>query len=208
MSSGAQGRTYPRMFITARSGSWCSTCSTSWPGGASRPRSCGDGIYGDSSEFRLGLVERDIPYVLDAKAKTSALPQSAQPERAAYDGRGRPQAPRYRPPFSSLRELALAARKGAAEEMCWRQGSRGAMRSRFIALRIRPANIKLRRAAAAKNEELPACWLLAEWPKGESEPVKYWISNLPPDRSSSTFTSPSSAGASSTTTASQKTPSA
>ena len=145
------------------------------------PVLCGDGAYGDSSEFRLGLAERDLDYVLDAKAKTSALSQTARPESADYRGKGRPQVPRYRPPFSSLRELALAASERTAEEVCWRQGSRGAMSSRFIALRIRPANVKLRRSAAAKNEELPVCWLLAEWPEGESEPIKYWISNLPED---------------------------
>jgi SRSO17 transposase len=147
--------------------------------GFTPPVLCADGAYGDSSEFRLGLAERDIEYVLDAKAKTSALPECALPERAEYEGKGRPQAPRYRGPFSSLRELALGAGAHSAEEVCWRQGSRGAMSSRFIALRIRPANVKLRRSATAKNEELPVCWLLAEWPEGESEPVKYWISNLP-----------------------------
>lgn len=53
------------------------------------------------------------------------------------------------------------------------------MRSHFIALRIRLANVKLRRAAQAAGGELPVRWLLAEWPPGESEPTKYWLSNLP-----------------------------
>ncbi|MFC0437391.1 transposase, partial [Kutzneria buriramensis] len=26
---------------------------------------------------------------------------------------------------------------------------------------------------------LPQCWLLAEWPVGESEPTDYWLSTLP-----------------------------
>jgi SRSO17 transposase len=25
------------------------------------------------------------------------------------------------------------------------------------------------------------CWLLAEWPAGEKEPTKYWVSTLPAD---------------------------
>jgi SRSO17 transposase len=63
----------------------------------------------------------------------------------------------------------------------WREGTRGEMTSRFLALRVRPANIALRRAAHASGEELPVCWLLAEWPEGKDEPVKYWLSNLPQD---------------------------
>jgi hypothetical protein len=32
---------------------------------------------------------------------------------------------------------------------------------------------------AADDRELPVRWLLAEWPVGQAEPVKYWLSNLP-----------------------------
>jgi SRSO17 transposase len=53
------------------------------------------------------------------------------------------------------------------------------LRSRFVALRVRPAGVKLRRAVA--GGELPVRWLLAEWPPSEPEPVKYWLSSLPED---------------------------
>ncbi|HVI38841.1 MAG TPA: transposase, partial [Gaiellales bacterium] len=49
--------------------------------------------------------------------------------------------------------------------------------SRFIALRVRPANDAQRQ----HDGILPDCWLLAEWPAGKDEPVKYWLSNLPAD---------------------------
>lgn len=55
------------------------------------------------------------------------------------------------------------------------------MDSRFLALRVRPANIELRRAAHAADRELEVCWLVAEWPADKQEPVKYWLSNLPAD---------------------------
>ena len=32
---------------------------------------------------------------------------------------------------------------------------------------------------AARGQELPVRWLLAEWPPGEPEPVKYWLAALP-----------------------------
>jgi len=37
--------------------------------------------------------------------------------------------------------------------------------------------VQLRRAA--RGGELPLRWLLAEWPQGEPEPVKYWLASLP-----------------------------
>jgi SRSO17 transposase len=57
------------------------------------------------------------------------------------------------------------------------------MTSRFLALRVRPANIALRRAAHDNGEELPLQWLICEWPEHKPEPVKYWLSNLPADTS-------------------------
>jgi SRSO17 transposase len=88
---------------------------------------------------------------------------------------------RYREKPSSLKELALAAGKKAAFTVTWREGTRGRMSSRFLALRVRPANISLRHEANKAAAELPARWLICEWPAKEAEPVKYWLSNLPAD---------------------------
>jgi len=32
-----------------------------------------------------------------------------------------------------------------------------------------------------RSEPRPEEWLLIEWPKGEAEPTKYWLSSLPKD---------------------------
>ena len=63
----------------------------------------------------------------------------------------------------------------------WREGTRGKMSSRFLALRVRPANIDLRRQAHKNGNELPVRWLICEWPAKAAEPTKYWLSNLPDD---------------------------
>ncbi|GAA3809829.1 hypothetical protein GCM10023083_50620 [Streptomyces phyllanthi] len=49
-------------------------------------------------------------------------------------------------------------------------------KARFVALRIRPAGREIRKAAC--GPEMPACWLLAEWPATAPEPVQFWLSNL------------------------------
>lgn len=145
--------------------------------GLEPPVVLGDAAYGDITELRLGLQQREVDYVLDVKGSTSALPESAEPKRPRGPGVGRPPAARYRRPFDSLAGLARAAGEKACVEVGWREGTRGPLSSRFVALRVRPANVKLRRADP--DGELPLCWLLAEWPPDKEEPSDFWLSNLP-----------------------------
>ncbi len=136
-----------------------------------------DGGYGEISEFRLQLEARELSYVLQVKGGTSAYPHDAPRDAPVYGGAGRPPKQRYRAKRSSLKTLALTAGRQSLKTVSWREGSRGKLSSRFLALRVRPANVQLRRAAG--DDELPLAWLLCEWPDGEDEPVKYWLSNLP-----------------------------
>jgi SRSO17 transposase len=138
-----------------------------------------DAGYGESGELRLGLEGRGLAYVVQVKATTSAYPEAVGQQVAPYPGRGRRPRPRYRAKRSSLAQLVVAAGQAAAKTVAWREGTRGRLRSRFVALRVRPAGVKLRRAAA--GGELPVRWLLAEWPADQPQPVKYWLASLPED---------------------------
>jgi SRSO17 transposase len=144
-----------------------------------------DAGYGDATEFRLGLVERGLPYVLAVKPTTSAYPADTEPVTPPYSGRGRPPLPRYREDPSNLVALALAAGRGALRRVTWRHGTRkspgnptAAMTSRFLRLRVRPANRDIPRR---DDGSLPECWLIAEWPPGKPQPTDYWLSTLPAD---------------------------
>jgi SRSO17 transposase len=151
--------------------------------GQNPPVVVGDAGYGDNATFRCELAARGLSYVMAVKATTSAYPGDAEPVTATYSGRGRPPTPRYPGTPSTLRELALSAGRASLRQVTWRQGSKktrgnptATMRSRFLALRIRPANRDIPRDA---DGSLPQQWLLAKWPPHEPEPTDYWISNLP-----------------------------
>jgi SRSO17 transposase len=137
-----------------------------------------DAAYGEVGEFRLGLEQRELAYVVQVPGTISASPEQVVPETLPYAGRGQPSKPRYLKPRSSLRQLVLAAGERAATTVAWREGADGQrLAARFVALRVRPAGLRLRRAA--RGGELAVRWLLAEWPDGELEPVTYWLASLP-----------------------------
>ena len=62
--------------------------------------------------------------------------------------------------------------------MTWREGTNAPLSSRFAALRVRPASRDYKGGAPHPHE-----WLLIEWPDGEAEPTKYWLSTLPENAS-------------------------
>ena len=144
-----------------------------------------DAAYGDNTRFRLGLEERRRHYVLAVSGDLSAHAGEEVPELREYSGIGRPPLPRYEGKPANLKKLAMEAGRKALRQVTWRQGTKktagnptAKMRSRFMALPIRPANRNIPRDAGGT---LPARLLLVEWPTGEKEPTDYWITDLPTD---------------------------
>jgi SRSO17 transposase len=126
-----------------------------------------DAGYGEVGEFRQGLDDRKIGYVVQVKADTSVYPEQVHPTTAPYTGRGRRPRPRYRDKPASLKQLALAAGPQAGVELIWRRGSKGLQRSRFLALRVRPAGVTPRRQAAARADGAGwNCPCVGCWPNG------------------------------------------
>jgi SRSO17 transposase len=76
----------------------------------------------------------------------------------------------------SVKQLAMSLPSVAFREVAWREGTERKLRSRFAAVRVRPAHRDYEKAEPRAEE-----WLLIEWPRSEAEPTKYWISTLPQD---------------------------
>ncbi|WP_199561945.1 IS701 family transposase [Micromonospora deserti] len=145
-----------------------------WP-----PLLAADAGYGDNSQFRSALDQRGIGYIMQVKGDALAHKPDARPVERVWSGRGRPPTrtePRYPKTAISLVEHVRAAGRSAAETITWREGSKGAMSSQFVFLRVRPAG---HRVARDVDGLLPERWLIAQWPDDQAEPVKYWLSSLP-----------------------------
>ena len=74
------------------------------------------------------------------------------------------------------KKLARGLPEKAWRIVSWREGSNETLSSRFAAVRIRPASRDWKLSTPHPLE-----WLLIEWPEGEKEPTKYWLSTLPED---------------------------
>ncbi len=70
----------------------------------------------------------------------------------------------------------MALPSSAYQVVTWREGTNAALSSRFAAVRVRPAHRDYWRSTLRDEE-----WLLVEWPEGEAEPTKYFLSTAPAD---------------------------
>jgi len=136
-----------------------------------------DAAYGNDSQFREGLTELGLEYVVGVQKSTTVWTAGNAPLPAKrWKGRGRPpillrRDKRHQP--LSLKQLAESLPSIFWKQVSWREGTKQKLRSRFAAVRVRVAHRDYWRS------ELPAeQWLLMEWPAEETEPTKYWLATL------------------------------
>ena len=140
-----------------------------------------DAGYGTDTGFRAEVTKLQMAYVVGIQSTTTVWKPGEEPKPgpARKGNTGRPrkllQRDANNPPVS-VKELALSLPTEAWKKVTWRQGVKQKLQSRFAVLRVRPAHRDYWR-----SEPYPEEWLLIEWPTGEAEPTKYWLSTLPAD---------------------------
>ena len=137
-----------------------------------------DAGYGNDSQFRGRITELGLTYAVGVQSSTTVWkPGEAPLEKKPWKGQGRPtkllRRDKNHQPVSA-KQLALSLPPQAWHNVTWREGSQEKLRSRFAAVRIRPAH-----RDTWKSQPHPEEWLLMEWPQAETEPAKYWLSTLP-----------------------------
>jgi SRSO17 transposase len=145
-----------------------------WACAARLPRGVAlmDADYGRDAKLRRGIAQQGLPYV----AGIQSTPLVWMPGTGPKPGRAPPKwGRRGNPDLVSVKELALGLAESAWRTIEWREGTADVLSSRFARLHVRVADTNV------SIDELSEEWLLIEWPAGEVEPTRYWLSTLPQD---------------------------
>jgi len=144
------------------------------------PKHCvlADAGYGVDTEFRRALTEMGLEYVVGVTSAVVVWPPGVEPlPPAPYSGNGRPPVmPRRTPELQpmSVKSLAMALPASTFQTISWREGTNHTLSDRFAAVRVRHAGGNSGKARLRVQQ-----WLLIEWPHGQAEPTKYFLSTLP-----------------------------
>jgi SRSO17 transposase len=137
-----------------------------------------DAGYGLSAPFRQGLSERGLTWAVGVGARQKVYPVDVA-LIFPVAGRGRPRK-NHVPDVKSLSaEKTLAA--VSWRTLSWRRGTKGPLKARFAAVRVRVADGPPQRIGDMGQQHMPgeAAWLIGELRStGER---KYYLSNLPAD---------------------------
>jgi SRSO17 transposase len=130
-----------------------------------------DPAYGNDARLRMAITAIGLSYVAGVQSDILVWPSGRRPkpDQVRPLNRGR----RRTDDLLSVKEVALALPKTAWRQIKWREGSADWLSSRFARVRVCAAHRYL------VPELLTEEWLLIEWPEGEAEPTKYWLSTLP-----------------------------
>ena len=137
-----------------------------------------DAAYGDDTDYRDGISALGLLYVVGIKPGTTVWAPGTGPlPPKRWSGRGRKPTLLRRNGTTqrplSVKQLAMSLKRSAYRKLTWREGTNTKLSSRFATVRVRAAHRDYL-GDTPRDEE----WLLIEWPKGESEPTKYFLSTL------------------------------
>jgi SRSO17 transposase len=139
-----------------------------------------DAGYGMSAPFRQGLSALGRLWAVGIARTQKVYPADVQ-MIAAPPPRGRPRKTPIPDEEAVAAEAMLA--KSSWQRITWRRGTKGPLRAKFAAVRVRVADGPEVRLQGRTGQHLPGdeVWLVGE--HRTSGERKYYLSNLPPDTS-------------------------
>jgi SRSO17 transposase len=141
-----------------------------------------DSVYGDAYEFRQELRTRKLDYVVQVSKDLTAWTEDPHPSKPPMKREGKiPRKRLYKkelPPVRNLCQIAKELPSQSWKKITWREGTKGPLSSRFARVMVWMANGLVQ----GKTMKEPPQELLIEWPEGDKDPWKYWLSSLLPHR--------------------------
>jgi SRSO17 transposase len=140
-----------------------------------------DAGCGGGADFRQGVTDLGLTYAVAVRPITNVWrPGEAPPPRPRKHRRGPwpkgQKLPKHPHQPVQVKALARELPASAWQTVTWREGSNTQLAERFAILRLCCANGDGIRTDPSDEE-----WLLIEWPEGEAEPTRFWLSTLPAD---------------------------
>ena len=123
-----------------------------------------DSAYGSDLSLRRRMTVLGLTYSVAVWARTLVCKITGG--KTANDAAGQDAKP------MTAGALAASLPRTSWRTIQWRNGTNAALASRFARVRVTAAG-----EGTSKSE--PEEWLLIEWPEGEKEPAKFWLSTLP-----------------------------
>jgi len=143
-----------------------------------------DSGYGDAYEFRHALRSRELDYVVQVSGDLTGWTEDPHPVEPPMKQGGK--IPRKRlyaeelPSTRSLCHIATDLLPQSWKKITWREGTKGPLSSRFARVVVWLAGGLMQ----GKTMKVPSEELLIEWTEGADKPRRYWLSSLPPYRTS------------------------
>lgn len=136
-----------------------------------------DAGYGEIPEFRDGLTQRGLTYVVGVPNNHLIWPPGTNPKppKRRPGKLGRPHS-RWRDGNkqpSQIAELVKGIPRDRYKTVSWREGVRGKLSSKFLAYRVRPAERHTKGRPPGDEQ-----WLLCEWHSSENHP-RFHFATLP-----------------------------
>jgi SRSO17 transposase len=137
-----------------------------------------DAAFGDSRDFREGISALGLPYSVGISSNTCVWPTGAAPATPKPTGRrGRPPSyerdPRGKQPIRVDKYAEKLWRSGKFKALAWRRGTKGPLRGKFCAVRIRSAERRTKNRKASEPQ-----WLLIERDLTRDSGFKYYLSTV------------------------------
>jgi SRSO17 transposase len=136
-----------------------------------------DLAYGNCAEFRDALSARQLQYVVAIRPHTKVWRPGEMPRLRRWSGKGRPTTTYEDAGFAPV-EVSQFSKELKYRRVRWRNHLQDDKVPRFAAVRIRTSRGHW--DGKPPGEE---CWLISEWVAGESQPSRFYLSNLPPTTS-------------------------
>jgi SRSO17 transposase len=135
----------------------------------------GDSVYGDSPDFREGVRQLGMEFMLQVTPTHKAWTQAVPTQRK----RTRHYAVETVPPAQTLTAIMLGLPPQQWKNCSWKAADGQTRRTRLAW-----CEVHLQHRLRQGKEELEKVWLVVDWPNGDKEPYHYYLAHFhrPPGR--------------------------